>query len=77
MTSSCKGPVTLDDNDIFQPIFVSSEMGAAPIPDDKIKWVSWSPVIPFTLGDTKILLVVVKCERALTLHTPVTQVTLS
>ena len=44
----------------------SSGMSAAPISDDKKKWVAWSPMRPFTLDDKKIdNVVVVKCEWAL------------
>ena len=40
-------------------------MGAAPISDNKKKWVAWSPMGPFALEDKKNSVVVVKCEWAL------------
>ena len=44
----------LTTDDTFLSIFLSLGMGAAPIPDDKKKWVAWLPMIPFTLDDKKI-----------------------
>ena len=35
-------------------IFLSSEMGAAPIPDDKIKYVAWLLMVPFAFGDKNL-----------------------
>ena len=36
----CSGPFTLDDDDRFLTIYLSSGIGAAPFSDDKNKWVS-------------------------------------
>ena len=52
-----KGPFTLDDNDAFFSIFFLSGM-------KRKKWVAWSPIIPCTLDDKKIMSLSSSVKRA-------------
>ena len=62
MSFRCNLLFALDDKDIFQPIFLSLQMGVTPIPDDVNKRVYLVAKELFTIGDTKLLIGIVKCK---------------